>query len=86
MKLCSFVVDGPWGPSPRLGAVTSTRVVDLNSATRLRLESSGATATAAARIAEALCPTDVIAFACDLRDRGSPEFGVVVGERGSICD
>jgi 2-keto-4-pentenoate hydratase/2-oxohepta-3-ene-1,7-dioic acid hydratase in catechol pathway len=62
MKLCSFVVDGPWGPSPRLGAVTSARVVDLNSATRHRLQSSGATETAAGRLADALCPTDVIAF------------------------
>ncbi len=60
MKLCSFSVEG----TARLGALDgSGAVVDLNAATAARLGARGLGAEAAARVADALTPTDLVRFA-----------------------
>ncbi|MGZ8626901.1 MAG: hypothetical protein ACXWXK_09570 [Actinomycetota bacterium] len=58
MKFGRILRAGPDGPEPRLVAAFPTEgtVVDLAAAERVRLESAGATAAAARRLAGALFP------------------------------
>lgn len=63
MKLVSFCVSTPVGPMIRIGAVDlQGRYVDLRAAFQEHLKSQGATPTAAARIATAFLPSDMVDF------------------------
>lgn len=61
MKLVTFQVETPLGPVDRIGAMVGDQIIDLNLAYRALLEAEGQTGRAAA-IADALLPSDMIAF------------------------
>ncbi len=63
MRLVSFLLPGPMGPQPRIGALDPEgMVLDLAAAHRAALLDEGLTPAAAARVAEALIPPDMVAF------------------------
>lgn len=63
MKLVSFRVSTTIGPAVRIGAVGADgRYVDLNAARQRQLVAAGSSAEAAARIASAVIPADMVAF------------------------
>jgi len=64
VKLCSFASDDPTLCPARLGMLdTAGEVVDVNAATAARLVGRGLGADGARRVADAIAPTDVVAFA-----------------------
>ena len=63
MKLTSFQISTETGQQSRIGVVTNNElVIDLEAAYRLFLQDSGITERAAARISNALLPSDMVAF------------------------
>jgi 2-keto-4-pentenoate hydratase/2-oxohepta-3-ene-1,7-dioic acid hydratase in catechol pathway len=63
MKLVSFSLPSPMGPAIRTGALDAAgRIVDLAGACRASLIGEGLTQAAAARLAEALLPGDMVAL------------------------